>query len=374
MDNILKDKKRFFDLLEKSIIEVISLEGNKYPKEGLKISEYKNKYSNLESPSTTLFYGDNPLNSRKHRITYECGCSNISSILLVKFLKKTTLHCSKCRETEEKRRRHSELLRSKDFKKKIKPVKFYNLDEHIKTSVKNFNNEDEIFIKKYFNKNLTELEFNKFKDKIVSVNNKSVIGKSFVFLPILEVKNQTKYSQYFLIDNEKVSLKNIQFKCDNCGDVFNTTRKLKEKVNNYKMLCSKCGFCNKTFKLRKYVTKFNDSITYQSKIEKMFIIKCEELNIRILDGLTISYLYKDTEHKYRVDFLLPDYKILIEIKGNHIWHRQQLESGVWGIKQRYAELYSTENNLTYKLLFQEDIDVFLNLLRYSLAYDENHRS
>ena len=86
MDNILKDKKRFFDLLEKSIIEVISLEGNKYPKEGLKISEYKNKYSNLESPSTTLFYGDNPLNRRKHIITYECGCSNISSILLVKFL------------------------------------------------------------------------------------------------------------------------------------------------------------------------------------------------------------------------------------------------------------------------------------------------
>jgi len=36
--------------------------------------------------------------------------------------------------------------------------------------------------------------------------------------------------------------------------------------------------------------------------------------------------------------------------------------------------YTKENNLTYKILFQEDIEEFFNLLRYSLDYGENHRS
>lgn len=359
----LENIKMFFDLLEKSIIEVISLDGDKYTKENIKISEYKNKYSNLEIPSNTLFYGEKPLNSRKHKITYKCECGNISTIHLVKFLNKTSLNCSKCRETEEKRKRQSDLLKNKNFKKKIKPIKIYNLDEHIKESITDFNNENEVFIEKYFNKNIKKSEFDNFKEKIVSINNKSIVDKSVVFIPILKVSNQTKYSQYVLIDNEKVLLSNVQFKCENCDDIFNTTRKLKEKVKNYKVLCSKCGFCNKTFKLRKYITKFNDSITYQSSIEKMFITKCEELNIRILDGLNINYLFKNTNHKYRIDFLLPDYNILIEIKGNHIWHRKQLETGVWNIKQQYAESYSKENNLIYKLLFQEDIDNFLKLIK-----------
>ena len=188
------------------------------------------------------------------------------------------------------------------------------------------------------------------------------------------MNNQSKYSQYIIIDNIKVHLSNIQYKCENCCNVFNTTRRPKKKINNLKIMCSKCPFCNKTFKIRNYVTKFGDIITYQSKLEHNFILMCEKLNIKILNGFTIDYIFKNKNHKYRIDFFLPEHKLLVELKSNHIWHRTQLNSGVWFVKQTTAEKYSSENNLTYKLLFQEDLENFFNLLRYSLDYDENHRN
>jgi hypothetical protein len=76
----------------------------------------------------------------------------------------------------------------------------------------------------------------------------------------------------------------------------------------------------------------------------------------------------------KFDFFLPDFKIIIELKANHVWHRNQLKSGLWSAKQKAAEEYSKNNGLLYKILFQEDIDKFFNLLRYSLDCNENYRS
>lgn len=359
----LDNPKKFFDLLEKSIIEVVNIDGDIIRNESLKLMEYKNKYSNLNVPSLTLFNNETPLNSKIFKVKYQCLCGNVSIIHLKKFLSKNTLVCPKCKETDDKRKQHSELLRSENFKKKISPVKKYDLDSLIEQSINEFNLENVEFVKKYYENHISELEFNFLKSKMIKINGLYIADKEIRFLPTLKVGNQSKYSQYVIIDHKKVLLSNVQYKCDNCDDIFNTTRKPKDKVNNYKILCPKCSFCNKIFKLRRYETKFGDTITYQSKLEKDFITKCELLNIQILDGVNVNYKYKNVNHKYRVDFLLPKYHFLIELKGNHIWHRNQLKSGVWKIKQSEAENYSLNNNLTYKLLFQENIEDFLTSIK-----------
>ena len=43
---------------------------------------------------------------------------------------------------------------------------------------------------------------------------------------------------------------------------------------------------------------------------------------------------------YVVDFYIPCLDMLIEIKDNHIWHKQQLQNGKWN-----AKIKSVENNI-----------------------------
>lgn len=358
-----EDPKKFIDLLNKSIIEVVKNDGVIIPKECLVLKNYHNKYSNLKTTSLTLFNNNIPLKRDLHKVTYKCLCGNVSNIHLKKFLSKGTFLCPKCKETEDKGKKHSELLRSDNFTKKIKPNNEYLLATHIDKSILQFKNESGDFVKNYYEKNITECEFDKIKNKITSINGVDVVNTKIKFLPVLSIGNQTKYSQFVIVDGEKVSFKKIKYKCDNCDDIFNTTRKAKNKVQNHKILCPKCSFCNNIFKLRRYETKFGDVITYQSKLEKYFIEQCELKDIKILDGITVDYVFNETKHKYRIDFLLPEFNKLVEIKANHIWHRNQLESGIWKIKQTKAEKHSIKNNLNYILLFNEDIDVFLTSIK-----------
>jgi len=370
-----KQENSFIDLLGKSVIKVESLDGNNHYYPPFSLRNFKNKYSNLEGNSLILFNGEEPLKSRKNKVTYKCSCGNIKTIFLSKFLIKTVLRCGKCMETEEKRKKHSETLRDRNRVRKIKIIKKYDLNTHITDSIESFKNEPESLIEKYYKINITENEFEKLRNKIISINGKPVISDEMVFLPPLTVTNQAKYSQYILFNNEKHLLENVAFKCEACNDIFNTTRRIKTKISKNRILCQACNFNTEIFKIIKYVTKFNDEITYQSKLELDFIKKCEISNIRILNGHKIPYMFDNKENsKYYIDFFLPDFNSLVELKGNHIWHRTQLQSGLWLAKQNAAEEYAKENNLTYNILFQEDIDNFFNLLRYSLDCNENYRS
>lgn len=161
-----EDPKKFFDLLEKSIINVISIENTILDSTKLKLLEFKNKFSNLDKPSLCLFYDNSQLNRNKYKVHYKCLCGNEPTIHLKKFLNKQSLVCSKCRENEEKRKRHSEILLSKNFNKKLKG-NFFNCDltTLIENSENEFKLENETFLKKYFEKNITNLEFESLKKK-----------------------------------------------------------------------------------------------------------------------------------------------------------------------------------------------------------------
>jgi hypothetical protein len=55
-------------------------------------------------------------------------------------------------------------------------------------------------------------------------------------------------------------------------------------------------------------------------------------------------VFNEKSRKYRVDFQIND--CLIEIKDFHIWHRNQVESGLWQAKVDAVEKYISENGLS----------------------------
>lgn len=359
----VKKNDSFFDLLEISIIEIENINTKNVIKGDFKILNYLSKYSSNKVSTPTLYIDNVRVNTRDYRVMYKCQCGNINKIHLSKFLKKTTFKCVKCKEDEIKSKKHSFMLKNKLYTKKDKNKVPFTLSEIITQSNINFFNEDDEFKNKYFIKNLTIDEFNTIKKNIVSVDGIDIVNNDVRFEPHIITKNQLKYSQYIIFNDNKINLKNVKFICEGCGDVYNTTRKLKTKINYHKSLCPKCVFCNKTFKIKKYKTKFNDDINYQSGLELEFINKCEINNIQILNGESIEYVFKDKKHIYRVDFYLPELKILVEIKDNHVWHREQIKSGVWDVKSQSAKNYSKKNNLKYIILFQEDINEFFTSIK-----------
>jgi hypothetical protein len=82
---------------------------------------------------------------------------------------------------------------------------------------------------------------------------------------------------------------------------------------------------------------------YQSKLELKFIDWCCSNNLVVKNGPNIEYVFKNKSHKYRVDFQIDN--ILIEIKDFHIWHRNQVESGLWETKLKAVDRYIIDNKL-----------------------------
>ena len=92
-------------------------------------------------------------------------------------------------------------------------------------------------------------------------------------------------------------------------------------------------------------------INYQDQYEKRFIDWCVENGVQILNGPTIEYEWKEIPRKYKVDFELPAYKKLVELKDNHIWHKMQVESGKWGAKETIAKKWCEEKGWEYRIVF-----------------------
>jgi len=59
---------------------------------------------------------------------------------------------------------------------------------------------------------------------------------------------------------------------------------------------------------------------------------------------------------YKVDFAIPKIKTLIEIKDNHIWHREQVSSGKWGEKIKGVDNYIITSSMysNFKVIFPKN--------------------
>ena len=136
-------------------------------------------------------------------------------------------------------------------------------------------------------------------------------------------------------------------------------------------------FSGGTFEIKKYKHKFssttdesnklfydddviNEKILYQSNPELQLIEFCNKMNIVIKNGPKVKYFFNNKIRTYFIDYYIPTKKVIIEIKDNHIWHKNQIDSGQWKMKEETAKKYAKDNGLRYKLIFTQYLQEFLD--------------
>lgn len=321
---------------------------------------YKHKYSSQRGESLRIDNDGEILPNRFLQVSYTCpNCGSENKILLKRFLAKTTLRCKKCLEDEDKRKKQSEYIKKsmEEFgkiipkqKQYIKKFKELTSQELIEISNKEFSSESEEFKLDYFKRNPTFEEFEKLRNKI-KIGNLNM--NKIIFYPHIKTNHSTKYSPKVLDENGNFHLLyNVKFLCDSCGHEFEG-RYFKQRASNYKVLCRDCNLSNNTFKIKQTTNIKGEKVIYQSNPELELIEYCELNSILIQNGPKIEYNFKGKKLRYKVDFKIKN--ILIEIKDNHVWHRNEVKSGKWSAKENAAREYCKKNNLEYKLIMMSDI-------------------
>lgn len=350
--------------LEKRVLRIIDENGNNIQYECCEIKPYKHKYSSADKASPTLFIDGIPVTGKKktckYKVEFVCECGNTSTTLLFKYLNKTKMTCLHCRENEEKTEWHKELFR-------LKRLGIVRGNKEKPQQLKIFENESPEFKENYFKRNLTPEEFNRAKPYIYSINGVVLENKKVEFIIADSCNNGKRYSQSVVIDGIKHKLTDVCLKCPLCGQIFHITRQLKERVISNNFDCKECYLVNNTFKVRKY----SDSLTYQSKPELTFIEMCKANGIEITNGDKVEYVFDGKKHKYSIDFYLPQKRMQVEIKGDHVWHKNQIKSGKWKAKETAAIEYCKSKNQKFVLLFSNNFNEFFNHERDSLTIGEN---
>ena len=246
--------------------------------------------------------------------------------------------------------------------------------EKLKLDEKIFDNYDDDFKDNYFKRNMTIEEFNYIKPKIISIQNGKYNlneNNDLVYYPIVSISNQTRFCPY-LYSVSRNSLEKIHgliIKCDNCESLFKSND-LHSHKNKIKALCIECNLTNNIFKIRSYTNFSNEKILYQSKFELKFIRYCNEHKIHIINGPKIDYYWNNKIRTYKIDFAIPKLKYLIEIKDNHCWHIDNLNTGKWQSKEEGAQKYieSNENYDKFIMIFPKN---YVNLTKK--IFDEHSK-
>lgn len=330
------------------------------------------KYSNTKKPIYKLKV-DNKLISKNNSFIVKYKCINCTSYHTVAFnniskkINKNIIKCRICKELDnEKRKKQSQMMLNKHLSNDV-PIEILKINntEFIKISNSEFNEEETEFQHNYFRRHLNLDEFDRIKNKIISIqNNKFTDISQFQYISTLKIHNQTKYTPYlYNISNDTFEkIKYIQFKCDVCDNTF-INRDLYIQKNKFKILCQDCNFTNNIFKIRNTKNCNNEKITYQSKLELKFIAYCNKNKIQVKNGPKINYIHDSKQKKYIVDFYLPQLNSLIEIKDNHCWHKENKKNGKWDAKINAVEKLLYEKKYSeYILIYSNELEKKCNLI------------
>lgn len=330
------------------------------------------KYSNTKKPIYKLKI-DNKLISKNNSFIVKYKCISCTSYHTVAFnniskkINKNIIKCRICKELDnEKRKKQSQMMLNKHLSNDV-PIEILKINntEFIKISNSEFNEEETEFQHNYFRRHLNLNEFDRIKNKIISIqNNKFTDISQFQYISTLKIHNQTKYTPYlYNISNDTFEkIKYIQFKCDVCDNTF-INRDLYIQKNKFKILCQDCNFTNNIFKIRNTKNCNNEKITYQSKLELKFIAYCNKNKIQVKNGPKINYIHDSKQKKYIVDFYLPQLNSLIEIKDNHCWHKENKKNGKWDAKINAVEKLLYEKKYSeYILIYSNELEKKCNLI------------
>jgi hypothetical protein len=332
------------DSIVDSIIEFKEKNTNKIiPIENRKIIIETSKYASTKEPIYHLYINDIKLKKKsEYIITYKCVyCNSINSVAPTQILRKIRQNktmCSLCAHEKLNSNTYVKIYNKPDTPK-LSFIEFKN------KSIIEFNNCSDLYKNTYFINHLSNEDYERLKSKIISFGNgKHTNINKYEFWPIYKVYNQMQFSSIFYDTNNNTIFKGNQpiVKCDNCEKNWRA-KSIESLKKNYKILCKECNLCNRIFKIRSFKNINNDIIIYQSKLEKKFIEWANNNYFLITNGPYIKYFFNDKERRYRVDFQIKN--VIIEIKDFHIWHKNQVESGVWQIKLDAVDKYIKEQKL-----------------------------
>ena len=337
------------------------------------IQKISSIYSNTKIPIYKLIIDNKPISrNNSYLVLYTCQTCNIQNeITLNLFMRKVnkeTKCCENCKNNEEEKcknqsqfmKENIHKIRSGDYIKEVIKVKSNSLEEHLKKSNEDWNLEDESFKEHYFINHLTDEDYIRISPKIISISNDKIQSLSeWIYFPTYRIYNQSRFTPMLIHKTENRTEKPnyIKFRCDNCEGEY-VHRDIELVKNHLKLLCQQCSLVNKKFNLRKKTLKDGTSILWQSIPERRFIEWCEENKIKIKNGPTVLYTFKEKQHKYRVDFELPDKKLLIEIKDNHCWHNEQVKSGKFKAKELSAIEWCKIHYYKYHVIFPKTLQKY----------------
>jgi hypothetical protein len=357
-----------------NIVNIRNKESNEYVElDRCIIRKVSSMYSNTKEPIYKLVIDNVPISrNNTYTVKYKCyTCDIQQEITLNLFIRKVNKgirRCEACRnKAEDKCKKQSVFMKHNasviiagDYIQSKERVKDKPLDVKLNISQSEWEKEEEKFKEQYFIRHLTTEDFERIRNKIISVNNDKLTDiTNWEYFPIYRIYNQSRYVP-ILIDKDHTICEKplyIKYNCENCDGIFKH-RDLHVLKNHHKILCQTCSLTNKIFRIRKIQLKNGECVLWQSIPERRFIEWCEENNISIKNGPNLIYIFKDTHHTYRVDFELPEHNILVEIKDNHHWHHQQIISGKFKQKEDAALEWCTKNNYTYHLIFPKTLQRF----------------
>jgi len=361
--------------LAKSIINNIYI--NDIIQNDYELKKDISKYSNTKIPIPRFYIDNKPIGrNNSYKIEYNCiNCKQLNLIslnLFVRKIQKNIIKCDKCKNSDETKvknqstfmKQNARLIIQKVYiKPSISQIEktIYDL---IQISQNNFMNMTDEFKENYNKHNITADEYYKLKNNIVSFSNKKYNNiNDWKYINYWEINNQTKFVPmlYNSTNDIIVKITDIDILCDNCKNSYRC-KTLNIYKNCYKILCRDCNFSNKTFKIRNTNNIDGSLVRYQSKLEYDFIDFCNLNDIVIINGPKLKYIHNDKNKTYLVDFYINEFNLLIELKDNHIWHKKQVEQGIFNLKNQAAEKYAAENNLEFKVIFANNITNFKNSL------------
>lgn len=333
--------------LVKHIIKIYDSDENEIHYTDLNIVLENRKFSNTLS---LVVYLDNiALNVsqiRSYKVLYKCRCEREQKMTLVRYLRKNEIWCRHC--VQDKTFDNYVIGNKRGKPKKEKLVKIFNFDS-----------ESDEFKKNYFNNHLSKEEFYKYLPYIYSINHIDIAGKNIEYIEAEQTTNQQKYTSKVIIDGKKQWLDSFEAKCAICGKIFSMHSYNIRKKNLNHLTCNGCNFSNKRYEIRKYK---DTNLTYQSQIEYDFIERCKENNIEIQNCFKIKYIFNNKIHNYILDFYLPEYKLIIELKSENQYYRADLESGKIKAKNEAAIAYAKEHDMNFVFLFNYTVEDFWKLL------------
>ena len=284
--------------LREKIVDYIVKIQNKETKENMPITTKRLLYETSKYSSCIYHLEINNIKIRKSSeflVTYICSvCDVETSVGTTQILRKIRngvlpkcLNCLNILPQKQKQPIEKEEIRQKSIRE---------FEENYNSFLKNA----------YFLSHLTEEDFERIRNNIISFGNgKYTDIDNYEFWSIYKVNNnnQMRFSSVIYDKITKNIFKADQpiMKCDNCLKPWRC-KSLEKFKNDYKLLCTECKLCNRTFKLRSIQNINNEIIIYQTKLELKFINWCNNNNFVVENG---------PKNNWKLVFQINNYLIVI---------------------------------------------------------------